>query len=80
MTEIEKVKKTVEVVKDILCDSCGESCKKGNSFEYMELQANWGFNSEKDLEQWTAQICEKCVDEKFRFIIFDKKKIHPFNL
>jgi hypothetical protein len=38
----------------------------------MELKANWGYFSDKDLECWTAHVCEKCVDEKLSFIKFEK--------
>ena len=68
--EIELVEK--EVLKDVFCDSCGKSCNTEYGFEYMELTANWGFSSNKDLERWEAQICEKCVDEKFSPIKFKK--------
>jgi hypothetical protein len=84
--EIQNKKK--EVVTDILCDICGVSCKKREdivqnernldngqpyySFEFMELKANWGYESGKDCEEWSAQICEKCVDEKLNFIKFHK--------
>jgi len=71
-----------EVVTDIVCDSCGASCKTsegvghdGNkvySFEHMRLEASWGYHSGKDMEKWTADLCEKCVDEKLGFICFNK--------
>lgn len=83
-TEIEL--KKIESVTDVICDCCGKSCKTGDfeidnqartdhgerwrSFEYMSLSANWGYESGKDLQTWTAQICEKCVDEKLGFIKF----------
>ncbi|MEK6878876.1 MAG: hypothetical protein AABY22_04675 [Nanoarchaeota archaeon] len=73
---------------DILCDSCGKSCKKEEFvidnnlrsdhgqkeyiFEYMLMTANWGYWSGKDTEQWTAHICEKCIDGKFGFVKFKK--------
>ena len=79
-----------EVIVDVTCDCCGNSCKvaegivdnearedygeKYYDFEYMTLSANWGYHSGKDLETWNAQICEKCIDEKFSFIKFDKTK------
>ncbi len=44
---------------------------------YMTLKAHWGFDTNKDQEEWEAHICEKCVDEKFEFIRF-KIKINPF--
>ena len=87
--EIQKLKK--EVVTDILCDCCGKSCmvsetiidnefridhgEKFRSFECMKLTARWGYDSEKDMEKWEAFICEKCVDEKFGFIDFNKTKL-----
>ena len=44
----------------------------------MKLEAHWGYYSEsKDTEKWTAQICEKCVDEKFSFIKFKKEQYTP---
>jgi alanine dehydrogenase len=83
--------KKQEVITDVLCDSCGRSCKvyesttdnpkriddgeKFYSFEYLKLEANWGYDSNKDLERWTAQICENCVDEKLSFIKFKKTNL-----
>jgi len=64
-----KTKKTMvekETVEDILCDYCGESCKKnigtGNLvvFEYGTLQASWGYWSRHDDEDYDLYICEKC--------------------
>jgi hypothetical protein len=67
---IKKVKKEVDVVVDILCDCCGKSCRgKHGDYEYMELNASWGYGTNKDLEKWTAKVCETCVDEKFKTMI-----------
>ncbi len=74
--EIQAIEQSVVV--DVICDSCGQSCKvpEGNvmagHMEYMKLEANWGFDSGKDLEKWVAHICEKCVDEKLNFVKFLK--------
>lgn len=72
-----------EVIVDITCDCCGKSCKMYDGradddmlfsvFEFMKMEANWGYCSGKDTEKWTAQICEKCVDEKLSFIKFKKE-------
>ncbi len=85
--------KKTEVVTDVICDCCGKSCKvlevtvdnpsnisngeQVYDFEFMELTAHWGYYSGKDLEKWTAQICEACVDEKFSFVKF-KKSDYPY--
>lgn len=72
----QKVSKKVNVLKDIICDSCGKSCKTPiNTLEFMELKARWGYGTKKDMEQWTAHICETCVDEKFKFIKFKKEEM-----
>ena len=42
--------------------------------DYMVLQAGWGYYSNKDMQQWRAVVCEKCVDEKLSFINFNKSK------
>lgn len=72
-----------EVLIDIICDSCGKSCcvdkfdhgTEHKSFEHMELKASWGYYSNgKDLTNWTAHLCEECVDTKLSFINFQKNK------
>ena len=63
----------VEILQDVICDSCGNSCKNSTNFEYMTLRNYWGYGSKKDGEFWQAHICEKCVDEKFPFIKFQKE-------
>lgn len=75
MEKTEIHKKDIEVTTDIICDSCGNSCKTHTDFEYMELRANWGYASKKDMERWTAHICEKCVDEKLSFVKFKKEDV-----
>ena len=93
MDIIEIQNKKTEVVTDVLCDCCGKSCKVDEgkienearvdtgepyySFEYMQLRAHWGYHSGKDLQEWTAKVCEKCVDEKFSFIKFKKENYRP---
>jgi hypothetical protein len=60
-----------EAQEDVLCDICSKSCgtqiynEEGEAFlrfEYMQLEAFWGYYSSKDEEQWVAQVCESCVD------------------
>lgn len=79
------VNKIQHVITDIICDSCGKSCKvdeiiienaarEDNGqphyyFEYMKLEANYGYGSKYDLQKWTAHICEKCIEEKLMPII-----------
>lgn len=73
----EQETKPVTVIADIICDCCGKSCKNKTtgSFEYLEMKARWGYATKKDNEEWNAQICEACVDEKMSFISFEKEEM-----
>ena len=92
MEKTENLIREVSILKDIICDSCGESClvsahvvdneahpdygKVNREYSYITLSGNFGFYSGKDGYSYKAHVCEKCVDEKLNFINFDKK----FNL
>jgi len=55
-----------EIVEDIICDFCGESCRKDTGdkkiaeFEYGTLHASWGYWSGQDGEETLLYVCEKC--------------------
>jgi len=49
------------VLDDIICDICGNSCKKSMNYEYMNLHAAWGYESGYDGQVWTADVCVECV-------------------
>ena len=55
-----KVRKTVEVLDTINCDICGKSCKIGPNFEYLHIDAAWGYGSHWDGEIWTGDYCQDC--------------------
>ena len=66
-----------QFVKDVKCDICGKSCKTEiNTFEFMELKVDWGYGADKDGKRQTAQVCEKCVEEKLEPIIKFKTEIY----
>lgn len=69
------IAKNIEITDDIICDICGKSCKTEYGFEYLDCNTTWGFESDKDMETWSAHICEKCVDEKLNFIKFKKESL-----
>ncbi len=61
-----KLERTVRhYVKDITCNKCGLTCKdKCNmNFECAELNAEWGYGSDKDGQAHKAHLCEKCFDK-----------------
>lgn len=90
MKTTETVNNKVKITKEVTCDICGQSCGKylgvvdnesapdfGQdiySFEFMELSSHWGYDSNKDCEKWTAQVCEKCVDTHLVSLIKFKKE------
>lgn len=39
------------------------------TFEGMKLNAEWGFCSKKDGEDWEAIVCESCVDKHLSKLI-----------
>lgn len=53
---------TIEAVSDVVCDLCGGSTTKGNEFtpEFATLQADWGYGSNHDGEQYEIHLCEGC--------------------
>lgn len=49
----------------IMCNMCGKKIndKIGNDMEeYVSLEKNWGYFSNKDSETHTMNICEQCYD------------------
>ncbi len=60
---------------DITCNICGESCNTFCDFEYSHIEANWGYGSRRDREEWTAELCEDCSEKLERWIISQGGKI-----
>jgi len=55
--------KNVEVIKDVLCNKCGASCKAidCDNFNCAELKVHWGYGSTyHDGEIHEAHLCEQC--------------------
>lgn len=66
--EIKKLE-SVLVVTSIQCDICGQSCEKGDcGAESARLEAEWGYDSNKDLEYHCCDMCENCYDKVRDFI------------
>jgi len=56
------IKEEFELI-DIICDRCNLSCKKYLNYEYAEIKAHWGYDSQKDEEKHVAYLCETCYDK-----------------
>ena len=65
MKKYKTVPQRAQVVKDIICDFCGESCRDccGINYEYSTLSASWGYCSHKDYTSWEYHFCEGCSDK-----------------
>jgi hypothetical protein len=64
-TKTKKKVVTQEKVEEVIRDMCGNSCgiqvypNKGKTkkrFEYMTIEAYWGYDYSKDFEYWCAQV------------------------
>lgn len=56
-------KNEVEVVSDVRCDVCEESCQTEGTVTNIEfgiLSAQWGYGSEHDGENYEVHLCEIC--------------------
>lgn len=80
----------IMATEDIVCDICKQSCRKHStthdngsnqdSYEYAEIEADWGFFSGKDMTRYTAQICEGCFDKHLVPLIdFHKEDVIPWD-
>lgn len=71
MTEVrETIATQQEVIMDIRCNRCGESCKrymakKDNIYnlEFLRLGTCWGYPTPYDGESWTGHLCVECAGE-----------------
>ena len=55
-------KQEVDVISDIRCDVCDESCSPVEGYDplYGTLSAKWGYGSTHDGEAYEVHLCESC--------------------
>jgi hypothetical protein len=73
ITQIKTKQINEQVITDILCNKCGQSCKKECGFlGLIEAKVSGGFDSYplSDGVNYTFSICEHCLNS-----MFDKFKI-----
>jgi len=71
----------VEVIADVVCDRCGQSCVNREVWgapesvedattiaEVATFEAHWGYGSHHDGERWLAHLCEACAEAVREFI------------
>jgi len=75
-TEIQKI--DTEVIIDIICNNCGDSCKSkaidGNFEGLIEAEVNGGYGAEflVDMIKYKFSLCESCLSS-----LFSKFRIYP---
>lgn len=64
------IKRKVDVLSDVICDICGESCrdKKFGLSNYSTFSADWGYGSSNDMKRWYGEYCEACSGKIKEFI------------
>lgn len=66
MTEYTIINEEKKQISKVICNMCGEEIKKdvyGYFKDYVHIDKVWGYNSEKDGESISIDICEKCFDK-----------------
>lgn len=77
--EIKETRPT-EVVAEIICDGCGESCTQDREqgiHEYATLSADWGYYSDHDNERYRYQLCETCF---FNLLAYLQEQRSPLDI
>jgi hypothetical protein len=77
MKEVKKVEKVIEEEElvDVTCDICMNTCRDSMDLnhEFLTLEVNWGYGSDKDGETWKAHVCEECSTNFLdKLILFQK--------
>ncbi len=52
-------------VEKVFCNICGKEIEKdiyGYYRDYLHIEKDWGYNSNKDGENHSIDICEECYD------------------
>jgi hypothetical protein len=61
--------KQVELLDEVICDVCGESCKDQNiGNEFASLCADWGYASKQDGAKYDINLCENCFEKTLQFL------------
>ena len=68
MIKKEKEMAEHEIIKDVICNMCGKSCKPYDGFDHgfscATLTAHWGyFSDNRDGEIHEAHLCQKCWEK-----------------
>ena len=61
--------KLVFQLEDIVCDICGDGCKKNLDIESAKLFAHWGYDYKKDGDVYDIDLCENCFDKTLKFLL-----------
>jgi hypothetical protein len=74
--------KTIKVVEDVHCDTCGKSTTNDTNVgpDYATLESCWGYGSSNDGSKYNIDLCETCFFDVINFIKDKRRKVlGPFN-
>ena len=64
MIKYKTVIKREKVIDKVSCNRCGKQIIDTNSsHDFLHIDKHWGYESKKDFEQHTFDLCEDCYDE-----------------
>ncbi|WP_054743547.1 hypothetical protein [Cellulosilyticum ruminicola] len=65
MNEVERLENRSK--KEIYCNCCGKpiikTTLKGVTMDYLHIEKEWGYFSNKDLTRQKFNVCERCFDK-----------------
>lgn len=81
MKKIKIITQKVEIVDDVICNKCGESCMSVDDdfktpYGLNEVVVSGGYYSNylEDLTTYTFSLCEKCLSELFKTFLIPVHK------
>lgn len=63
MIRARKILHDVVRVTDVVCNKCGQTCRRGDSYEALKARVTWGLSSPKGSVSHQWEMCRECHDE-----------------
>jgi len=78
--ESQEMTNEVEVVTDVICDSCGRSMVQSKEtpdwIEGLEADLIFGYGSKRDSEAYVIHLCDECFDKMVELMEIKLVNIH----
>lgn len=80
MKQHEIIERSTKVLKDVICDKCGKSCKETYNFEGLFASTIGGYDSWYDDFEISIDLCQYCLKNFLMWIYPDKTLDEIMNL